>query len=292
MKPYIKTFTGTGKINFLIISGVHGNELTPLAATKLLINSLSLNGLDITTFKSITIIQGANVDAIKKGTREGNNKTNTNDLNRAFSDEDYEPTELLKEHILKNHVVIDVHSSPNILETYLFDIPLYRDKIRFKKINFVLRKLYYKNKFIVQPVFRYSFNKTIKSYVNSFKNKVGLTLELNGIDKIDFESAEKGANILIDTIHQFSRKIKNRMQFLISPIKYVYSDCEGLYCNILIKGFQVGNNNIIGHVKDIDFSYRSSVKSNCCGILLNTPESRYVKDQDFIAMIQPRIIWP
>jgi predicted deacylase len=121
----IKTFKGNneeGK-NILIISGVHGDEITPIFCTKLLQERLVKK--TIVNVNSITIVSAVNKNGIKNNTRDITKKQ-SNDLNRLFtSDEQEDYVTILKNLIDGNDVIIDIHSSPNCTEFLLINQDFY-----------------------------------------------------------------------------------------------------------------------------------------------------------------------
>jgi predicted deacylase len=78
-KIKIKGKNKKGK-KILIISGVHGNELTPIYCSYL----LSKQNFDKKKFKRITIVSAINDNGVAKNTRDIPNMS-TSDLNRMFN---------------------------------------------------------------------------------------------------------------------------------------------------------------------------------------------------------------
>lgn len=168
----------------LIISGVHGNELTPIYCTYL----LSKCKLDKSKFKKITIISSINKEGVSKNTREIPSN-GTNDLNRMFDIEI--PINLKQEldnYIRKHDIIIDIHSSPKCNEFMLLNVNNYTNSY----VDFC-------EKYDISYLVRYSSANTIKKYCMDL-GKVSFTLELNQMDYIDYKSAEKGLDIISKVI--------------------------------------------------------------------------------------------
>lgn len=181
----IKTFKGNNKEgkNILIISGVHGDEITPIFCTKLLQEHLvdCNNNYDV---NNITIISAVNKNGIKNNTRDITKKQ-SNDLNRLFTlDDDEDYVAILKTYIVENDVIIDIHSSPNCTEFVLINQDFYANSY----VEFCIKN-------DIKYFIRYSSSDTIKKYCSNL-NKLSFTLELNGINKANFHSMVIGYDIV------------------------------------------------------------------------------------------------
>lgn len=181
----IKTFKGNNKEgkNILIISGVHGDEITPIFCTKLLQEHLVdyNSNYDV---NNITIISAVNKIGIKNNTRDITKKQ-SNDLNRLFNSdiqEDY--VAILKTYIDEHDVIIDIHSSPNCTEFLLINQDFYANSY----VDFCIKN-------DIKYFLRYSNSDTIKKYCSNL-NKISFTLELNGMDRVDDHSTIKGYEIV------------------------------------------------------------------------------------------------
>jgi predicted deacylase len=163
----------------LILGGVHGDELTPIYTLSNMVKNEKFNKEDIS---KLTILNAVNVSALKKSQREFHNE-NSNDLNRLLiSNETPNSSDVIKElktYIEQADVVIDVHSSPNCTEFALIDIDQYTNTIN----SWCLES-------DVTTVFRYSAANTIKRYCLE-QGKLAVTLEVNKMKLIDFESSER-----------------------------------------------------------------------------------------------------
>ena len=76
---------GKGNKNILILTGIHGDELTPIYAGYLLSKYNWLESF-ANYFHTLTILNAVNINGIKKNTREIPSDSTT-DLNRMFKNE-------------------------------------------------------------------------------------------------------------------------------------------------------------------------------------------------------------
>jgi len=279
MKTHITTnvINEKEKINILLISGVHGNELTSIKALSLFSKN---NNFKYRSIKTITCIHGINIEGIRKCVRDIP-KDDNNDLNRMFKDE-FNPFEILKSHIEKNDIIIDVHSSYNLNECVLIDI----DENASSIIRFC-------NKIGIPYCCRYSSNSTIKKYAFS-QNKIGITLELNGMNNIDYQSAfEYGSRYIYNILSKIDLLIKFKQtldQVNIKP--YVSQICnhEGIFEQNYINGDLIKENQTFGQIYDLDGSVVEDCLTTSSGRFLGGGnKGGYVKVGDEIGIIQPEI---
>lgn len=211
LQHYQETFkvskNGEGK-RVLLIAGMHGNERTPIQSLILFkTNHLqklieSYQKFNLSEISEITIINGINLYGIRDGIRDiANTKTgaNTKDLNRKFVWEEYEktfdPFSVLEKEVEKHDVVIDVHSSPGMMNHVML--------LDYGETAFPYIKWCNDAKF--QFAIRYSEERTLKRYAIE-KGKIGVTLELNGMDFIDHVSARMGAQNIEDLLMNFRQE--------------------------------------------------------------------------------------
>jgi len=191
-------FEGKGDKNILILSGVHGNELTPIYCSYLLskyddIFFFDKKYIKSKSFKKLTILSSINDDGIIKNTRDIPNNSTT-DINRMFNSElKVNIQEELKTLINENDVIIDIHSSPHCTEFALIN----QDRKTNSYIDFL------KN-IDVNYAIRYSSANTIKKYCLDL-NKIAFTIELNGMNKIDYDSAGKGFELVCKIINNIRK---------------------------------------------------------------------------------------
>ena len=220
----IKTFKGNNKEgkNILIISGVHGNEITPIFCTKLLQEYFEdyNSNYDV---NNITIISAVNKNGIKNNTRDITKKQ-SNDLNRLFnSDEQEDCVAILKTYIDEHDVIIDIHSSPNCTEFLLINQDFYANSY----VEYCIKN-------DIKYFLRYSTSDTIKKYCSNL-NKISFTLELNGMNKEDYNSIIIGYEIVKTIISNINdlNIIKEEPKYNIGTEIYtLYSGLNEYFFNI------------------------------------------------------------
>lgn len=186
---------GTGTKNVLVLTGVHGNEVTPVYVGYNLVNMWKGSWgykNDLSKFKKLTILNALNTDGIRKNSRDIPCDS-TNDLNRMFKvekDEDITIDDLQKI-FDDNDVIIDVHSSPKCTEFVLIN----QDENANSYVEFC-------QKHEINYAIRYSDANTIKKY-GLDKNKISFTIEINQMNYIDFDSAGKGTTLVNKIINNF-----------------------------------------------------------------------------------------
>lgn len=244
MRRVLSTNYDTG-LDILIISGIHGDEYTPIMTTSMLLEESNIDKLSNIMssnkdIKSITIVSGANMNAIESCTRF-TNPTSTNDLNRKF---DYNSNiyseKDLKNDIDKANVIIDIHSSPKCTDFLLLNI----DENLNSYIDFC-------KKINIPYLNRYSDANTIKKY-GLDSDKISFTLELNSLNYIDMKSANNGLDIIYKIISNISmfKKIKE------APIYSEYEEIKTYHKGLFIPSVDVGTilekGALIGKILDIE----------------------------------------
>lgn len=174
--------------NILVMSGVHGDELTPVYCSYL----LSKKEFNLNSFKKLTIISSINPKGVEQNTREMPSN-HTSDLNRMFDSSDYIDIKgELKNLFDINDVIIDIHSSPKCDDFVLLN----QDEVTNSYVNFC-------NKLGIHYLIRYSNSNTIKKYCLD-KGKISFTLELNQMSYIDKKSAHNGVDIILNIIQNIN----------------------------------------------------------------------------------------
>ena len=254
---------GTGSKKLLVISGLHGNEYTPVSAVaELFLHKVSefisaLTGL----YSQITILHAVNEYGLIKGVREASAPT---DLNRLY--QTIEPIELIKDEVESADVIIDVHSSPNCTEFVLINQGDQANSyVEFAKAHGI--------KYLVwsdgSPA-------TLKSYALT-QNKIAFTVECNGIQRVDNQSAE-AAKELISTvaIHAAMLVIKPQPPKYPSLVK-PKSICTGLVKWISETEYSITNlqtmESVVGYLPT--------------GTPITWEHNGYIKAGDVIAFVQP-----
>ena len=184
-------FSGNGKKNVLIISGVHGNEKTPLAITEKILkepNEFSKN------FKNLKVLHAVNKPALDEDSRF----IDDFDLNRAFHhnnywDEDPELVSEIKGEIEEADFIIDIHSSPSCVELLAIDQNQYAES--FVKFASGLE---------IPCVVQQANKGSIKDYCLNM-GKPCFTFEVNKLMDIDKSSANKGFKMIKEMVDRSSR---------------------------------------------------------------------------------------
>ena len=267
----------SGKNNFgkkiLIITGVHGNELTPIFCGYLLskINCSNYN------FKKITILNAINKNGIVKNTRDIPNDT-TSDLNRMFNCEIVvnEKEELLHQ-INEHDIIIDIHSSPRCDNFMLLN----QDELTNSYVEFCVN-------YNISYLIRYSTANTIKKYCNDL-NKVSFTLELNMLNYIDKKSAEIGKDIVLKIINNCNTILLNKEE----PTNNTYVELQTYRCGLFLPtkecGDVINENDVIGTILNIDTFEETVVKCIFKGKykIICYGETNYVDGNHPICFLQP-----
>lgn len=253
---------GTGKDKkLLLLSGLHGNEYTPLYVLNILRSGKFLSTI-LKHYQYITIVECFNDYGIKENIREykGNN-----DLNRIFAKDTYVDT--LKILIDEHTHIIDIHSSPNCNEMVLIN----QNEQANSYVEYCL-------KHNIQYVLWNEASKfSIKQYAIDNK-KISFTIECNGISLVDNKSVDKTITL--------AKRLLRKLHTLViedSKPKYLaaYNVCasaEGVFTNIKRTGYildiktaEITKMKLAKHKDDIP-----------CSI-----EIGYVKFGDVVAITQP-----
>jgi len=266
-----------GEISVLVLGGVHGNELTPIRCLNFFQNSLE--NIDNSNIHKVIIINNINLPGLKSNSRFFEND-NTTDLNRSFDSEASlnKTIEILKSQINSAHVVIDVHSSPNIDEFVLIDIDEYCEAISewCKEIP---------------RVYRYSSANTIKRYALE-KGKFATTIELNKLDVIDENSADVGSHMITNLINNIKDSNINNLKsndFIIPNELYEQkTHIEGFLKMKVYVGDYVEKGQIIAEILDMNFEKKLDLKSNMEGLIISAPTIGYVNRGETLFLIQPK----
>lgn len=248
-------FKGTGKKRILIISGVHGNERTPLAITAKIINNIK----DFSdNYSELTILHGVNKPAIQSNTRLDGDF----DLNRAF-DGNHDQNELvskIKNEIEKAEIVIDIHSSKSCVELLAIDNNEYADA--------------YCSWADIMKIPCYVFpgsDGTIKRYCNNM-SKPCFTVEVNKLGEVDNESVEKGYTMINNMVNNINH-LRMYSSDNIPPVNKTVTTKENCIILPLVnKGdiIQPGQKIAMQLAKDNDNKYLVSNENKPCQVLTTT----------------------
>jgi len=259
----------------LIISGTHGDELTPLRTVWLLNDYLMKEKENrFVNIGHITTVIGMNHTGLKNNERKMIPDTHKGDMNRMFDEAyDYDAHEELKKLIDDHNIIIDVHSSPRVNEFVLVDIDGYTE--------FILKWL---KKSSVNYGCRYPVSDgTIKKY--SLKNnKVGLTIELNGLDKVDYSSASKGEMMIFNLLDNIKFEMKEEFKI---PYNIGYVDeatemedikagCEGILMEKFQGGEIVKRGTLLAEIVDYEMKTVREIYAKYDAFIVSMPSYHYV----------------
>lgn len=272
----------------LFIGGVHGDELTSIYSLMRLNEELQnpdvLNTL--TSIKQITILNMVNMPGLENKCRDFYGPTQSNDLNRQFiTDDNYDMENVvktLKREISKHNIIIDVHSSPNIFNCALIDIdetcgPMAK---YFESLD-------------IPYAARYCKNSTIKKYCMkdfhcSFDyEKIGMTIELNGLGQIDFTSASSAYNMLLKILQNPPQKL-NKIRYHISEMIYIKCADSGFVIMEPRPTSFVTKGEIIAKTINYDLKLKHEYLAPCDGYIIEYTNGQYMLESESIFSIQPK----
>jgi len=172
-------YKGNGDKNILIISGVHGDEKTPLAVTDRINKSIQEFSKN---YKDLCVLHAVNKPSLKANSRYDGDF----DLNRAFdgSVDDHPLVSEIKKEINIADIIIDIHSSKSCMELLAVD-------------NTEYGKCFcdFGDQLDIPCVVHEGNEATIKRYCLSI-GKPCFTVEVNRLGEVDEESARKGYDMV------------------------------------------------------------------------------------------------
>ena len=272
MKTQIKKIQGNNEKGkrVLILTGVHGDEMTPIYTISKMIKD---NLFNIDNIKSLTILNGVNVSGIINSKREIVSNSSS-DLNRILTNEVYDDcVDMLYEYIDKNDVVIDIHSSPCCTEFALVDIDEYTTSI--KK---------WCDESGLLSVFRYSGASTIKRYCLE-KGKMAITFEINMMKKIDFDSANKTIQLINNLLSNTNMKIYKSSPN-VKEMRSLYTYTTGMLLFNYKNGETFKKGDVLYKIVDLDFKELYKYNADCNGVVVIEPDKSFVKRGDDVYTIQ------
>ncbi len=271
-KIEIKGKNRTGK-NILVMSGIHGNELTPIYCTYL----LSETKYNLEDFENLTIVSAINFYGICENTRNIP-QNNTDDLNRMFSIKlNIDLKKEIEKLIDENDVIIDIHSSPNCDEFLLLN----QDETTNSYVDFCIENdLHY--------LIRYSNTNTIKKYCIDL-DKLSFTLELNKMDYIDYNSAKNGSEIIKKIISSVNNFKINKSEPKYKDYIEFKTHKTGLLLPKIQNGEIIKNGEIIGEILNLNTFEKSEVQNNLIGDyrVICFGSSNYVDPDNSVCLLQP-----
>lgn len=262
----VQEIQGIGVGNLLLISGIHGNEYTPVVALYDVFSDSKLINQLKKIYNKITFIHAANEYGIKNNIREYDGNR---DLNRIFQ------LDLLKDtityHISEADYIIDIHSSPNCTEFVLIN-----DGEEAKSMVEYCWRLN-----IPYAVWDGSPN-TIKSY-SLREGKVAFTVECNGIGTVDVDSAKKTHKLISKMVlNPYNKKYYSDVQDLIvTKLETVCANVEGILL------WNDKNTYTIISIKDGSILYYGTVPDN--SFIITRNKDAYVTKDSYIYQYQKRI---
>lgn len=266
------------KPNVLILTGVHGNEITPIKCAQMILDTAP----QWQNFNKMTIIFGVNLPALRHCSREFVKQT-SNDINRDY-EETFDIRSIIDNLVNKEkyQIVIDVHSSPKISELFLVDASKEQEHI----FNFMNKS---RLPFVLWRKAPYT---TIKSLANE-RDIHGFTLELNEINSIDEVSANSGVFLIKYILDNFKLLEEEKKSPVEQNIKYkfpvdVYSNSEGIFYLQEDLGRIVNEGDLIGSIHSIDTNECiENVYAPISGFLFEATWKSFVTYRDCLLSIQP-----
>jgi predicted deacylase len=273
--------------NVLIIAGVHGDEIGTISLAYDLIHVIrNMDRLNLLAQKfpflyKLTIIPVANYEGMRIGKRDVVHINN--DMNRGWDTSRYasEIRQEIIDEIERADVVIDMHSSENC------DSMLYinsNDENHRKVIGFAEHLgLHY--------CVTNTKNDTIKSFVNTIPNKIGITWEQKGLGKVYPALNLLTQNNIMDILKNIGEIDKHELSEN-KEVRNSISICnsaEGLFQVYYETGDVIERNAVIGSIIDmmtgkiIDRMYNSNTQSR----IITTDYCQYAKKGNAEILLQP-----
>jgi len=267
---------GQGEKNILILSGVHGNELTPILSSMLLCDSLKSEEF-IKTYKKLIILNFINLNGIRENIRDIPHSIN-HDFNRKFPlDKPDYIFEIVDDFIRNSDIVIDIHSSPSCLECILIN----QDKFANSYINFSIENN-------INYIVRYNYNNTIKKHASDL-NKKSFTVELNGMNILDERSAVLGENLILNIIKNVDKLnlIEEFPKF--KTFEEIFYFEEGLFIQKIELGDIVKKGDVLGEVINPSNYKLTKIyyQNDYPGKLIYTSNRSYITPNNSFLYFQP-----
>lgn len=276
----VKEIKNNDKPKVLILAGIHGDELTSMEVC----DSLFYKCVD-ENYKAANIkfINYVNWYGIKNCVRECYSEEKIEDLNRAHYVENDSVREILHDEIDKCDIMIDLHSSPKMMESFLIDNGTKFNLSLFSKYNI--------------PIIVRNFDgQTLKNYALN-KNKIGLTFEANGLREVDYDSVDRSVNIIfkiLNNINEFKDDLLIKDSFRLSYDKLYRNEFSPF------TGIIKNKNSVLGKflLKDDDvfliqdphnIKNTAIIKMPTDGYVTNVVDKDFVNADDYLFSIQPLI---
>lgn len=301
-KPNIINITNNNKSlnrKVLIVCSQHGDEVTPIITGYNLIELLKQLDLDHyiwKIFSNITIINGANISALRNCTRTA--PIEPIDYNRAYNlTNEITTPEYIKSLVEINDLVIDVHSSESVITPFLLiDDDIYKQSLIdcCKKLN-IFYSLNYTNNNNSLKSYTIHLNdllfnqpNTRIGFLSNQKIKLGFTLELNSLQCADLNSGLIGSQIIltmlenVDTLYLSNETSLNNFSYN----RYITINQEGIFIPTTNK-IKLQKNDQLGIIKNLVGDQICDVNISDAGTLLILHQSKYVTCGQNIGIFQP-----
>lgn len=290
---------GQDGLSVLFVCGVHGNESKAVKVVMKLREMINEKKEKFPGISTIGFMIGVNKMGLKHNAREWIDEPTspTNDMNRAFERETKvfdkcfdEVVDEIKEKAKVYDVVIDVHNSPNCIESFLIDFGM-------PKSNWLAGFAKDMEKGILQPIVRQSGVDSLKNYVNSLSGTdhlhVGFTVELGGMG-FEGEHCDGEENIKLKAFKliQFMKELPKFQNCKEENIDYLDCTIPVLSSREGIIEYTKKNPNTsykkdeeIGVIISFTGTILERIKAPCDGVMIGVSDSYYV--DKFIGEFQP-----
>ena len=255
----------------LIICGIHGDETNAIATTMRIRDGIIRKPLS-ERYGKITFLIGVNEYGIRYNNRKTGTEHDSSDLNRLFSDRiDYK--KIIQEEIEEHDIIVDVHNSPNIENIVLITFDKYASNY----------KRFFDNKGITNMTWN-TQTPNIKNKANSYEDKMGFTVELNGMGDTSLDILADNTNFLnnfINTIWECT-KLEEKQDVKIIA-ENVRSNYEGMI--FWFKARRYEQDETIALIMD----YEGKVLENICApykcMLVTKTSSLFTREDSSIGNI-------
>lgn len=286
-------------LSVLFVCGVHGNESKAVKTVMKLREIINEKKEKFPGISTIGFMIGVNKMGLKHNTREWIDEpvSPTNDMNRAFERETKvfdkcfdEVVDEIKEKAKVYDVVIDVHNSPNCIESFLIDFGM-------PKSNWIAGFTKDMRKGILQPTVRQSGVDSLKNYVNSLVGTdhlhVGFTVELGGMG-FEGEHCDGEENIKLKALKltQFIKELPKLQNCNDAVLNYldctipVFSSKEGIIEYVKKNpNTSYKKDEEIGVIRNFSSTILERIKAPCDGVMISVSGSYYI--DKFVGEFQP-----
>lgn len=297
-----KGYKNFGKegLSVLFVCGIHGNETKAVKVIMKLREALEdKESSEFSGISSVGYAIGVNKEGLKHNTREWIDKqqNSTLDMNRSFEKETAifekgfdEIVDEVKEMTKNYDVVVDVHNSPNCVDSFLIDIGMPKSCW----IAAFAKKMDSK---IFQPIVRRSGVNSLKNYVNADNGTdhlhVGFTVEFGGMGfEGEHLDSEENINLKAYKLIEFLKQLPKLRDCVDEKLDYLDCTIPVFSTNSGIVEYE--HKNPIGKyskgekicvIKKFSGVVVETIVAPCDGYLIGVGESYYVTNS--IGEFQP-----